>query len=71
MEVRMVDQRSPEQSGETRKYQKEIKDMQKGSCQNGSRVGVLGYHRGGVQGLAHRGTGKENLKRDHPSEIYI
>ena len=68
----MVDQRSPEQSGETRKYQKGIKQMQKGSCQNGSRVGVLGYHRDGVQGLAHRGTGKEILKEITPAKyIYI
>ena len=67
----MVDQRSPEQSGETRKYQKGIKQMQKGSCQNGSRVGVQGYHRDGVQGLAHRGTGKEILKEITPASIYI
>jgi hypothetical protein len=71
MEVRMVDQRSPEQSEETRKYQKGIRDTQKGSCQNGSRVGVLGYHRGGVQGLAHRGTGKEILTEITPATIYI
>jgi hypothetical protein len=71
MEVRMVDQRSPEQSGETRKYQKGIKHMQKGSCQNGSRVGVLGCHWDGVQGLAHRGTGKEILKEITPASIYI
>ncbi len=70
MEVRMVDQGSPEQSGETIKYQRG-KNMQKGSCQNGSRVGVLGYHRGGVQGFAHRGTGKEILKVITPSEIIL
>ena len=67
----MVDQRSPEQSGETRKYQKGIKNIQKGSCQNGSRVDVLGYHRGDVLGLAQRGTGKEILKEITPASIYI
>ena len=71
VEVRMVDQRSPEKIGETMKHQKGIKHMQKGSCQNGSRVGVLGYHRDGVQGLAHRGTGKEILKEITPASIYI
>ncbi len=71
MKVRMVDQRSPELSGETSKYQKGIKNMQKGNGQNSSRVGVLGYHRGGVLGLAHRGTGKEILKEITPASIYI
>ncbi len=71
MEVRMVDQRSPEQSGESRKYQKGKKNLQKGSCQNESKwvcwdtIGVVSWE-------STPGYREGNFEGDHPSEyIYI